>query len=136
MLSSHSQLRDVDFHDAVIGDVVISVVDRSCWVSVKLPDTLQVRSESHCQFMFKDVGDCFARLDFRSLLEERWAGNVQNCCVNVDAGAVRLYLAGGLIESRSVLLVEQASMGSLASLEGSAAQPDSLSQLVELTFDE
>ena len=137
MLSSLSQLRTVELHDAIVGDVVLSVVDRTCGVSVK-PDASKEQSEVHLSCVFQEVGACLVRLDFRALAEESWAGNVQNCRLDVDAGVARLYLAGGLIEcsSRSFLLDEKRLVEPLDLAEGGAALADSLSELVELNFDE
>ncbi|MDQ1061693.1 hypothetical protein [Stenotrophomonas sp. SORGH_AS_0282] len=138
MLSHLSQLVAVELHDAVVGDVVLSIEDRSVEVSVKLPDSGESQGELHRSCLFKEVGNCLVRLDFSALAEESWAGNVQNCRLDVDAGVARFYLAGGLIEcsSRSLALGDKGALASLNVGEGCAALPDSLTGLGELDFDE
>jgi hypothetical protein len=138
MSSDFAQLREVDFHGAVIGDVVLSVADRSCSVSTKLEGAIQAPDQLHTLCLFNDVRSCFARLDFTTLLAESWAGNVQNCRVNVEGGTARLYLSGGLLEcsSRTVLLVKQESVESPISIQGGVAKSDPFSNLGARSFDE
>jgi hypothetical protein len=92
-------LREIEFHDAVLGDLTFCVEKRSCTVQMAIYETEGARYRTEGTLSMTSVERCFASLDFRDLLFNEFAGNVQNCRVDLDRGAVRHYLCGGMLET-------------------------------------
>lgn len=95
---SFSDLRDVEFHDAVLIDIFFSVRGETCVVKLEMYDTKESQDRVAVTLSFEGVASCLTRLDFPALFDNSSAGNVQNCRVDVGRGVVRLYLVDGLIE--------------------------------------
>ncbi|WP_421570898.1 hypothetical protein [Stenotrophomonas sp. PD6] len=92
-------LREIEFHDALLGDLAFCVETRSCTVQMAIYETEHARHRTEATLAMTSVERCFASLDFRNLLDNACAGNVQNCRVDVERGAVRHYLCGGMLET-------------------------------------
>ncbi|MGH8037884.1 MAG: hypothetical protein ACREPC_01830 [Stenotrophomonas sp.] len=92
-------LREIEFHDALLGDLAFCVETRSCTLQMAIYEKEHARHRTEATLAMTSVERCFASLDFRDLLANAFAGNVQNCRVDVDRGAVRHYLCGGMLET-------------------------------------
>lgn len=137
LIDSIEKLQGVEFHDAVLGDIALSVANQSCVVKLELCKASSSQERVDAELSLMGAASCFMRLDLVSLAEEAWAGNIQSCRVDPRQNTVRLYLSGGLFECSpsSVSMRECVQEQVFDEVQSRSRDIDSFDSLAALEFD-
>lgn len=103
-LANLEAIKRFEFHDAVIGDLRYSVLDRDFTVGLSVYESEDAASRIPAVLKVPSLVRAIVRLDFPNLDANASAGNVMNCRVDLEESAARLYLCGGLLEVASAAL--------------------------------
>lgn len=89
----------MQFHDAVIADVSVSVHRRECASRVSLLEEGRGRDRRVALLAVTGMETFFGRFDFEELADHARAGNVQDGGADAASGTLLLHLVGGLMEA-------------------------------------
>lgn len=137
LIGSIEKLQGVEFHDAVLGDIALSVANQSCVVKLELYKASSSQERVDAELSLMGAAACFIRLDLVALAEEAWAGNIQNCRLDLRQNKVRLYLSGGLFECSpsSVSMMDCLQERAIDKAQSRSGGIDTFGSLAELEFD-